>query len=69
MANAVKTIVSRLIPLNVQDLQAWSADPEEWVNTEDKENDQWEYEIRVSSSFEERAVPLMLVVRHAAKEC
>ena len=23
------------------------ADPEEWVNLEEKENDQWEYEIRV----------------------
>lgn len=24
------------------------ADPEEWVNLEDKENEQWEYELRVS---------------------
>lgn len=23
------------------------ADPEEWVNEEDKENEQWEYELRV----------------------
>ncbi len=45
---AVKIIVTRLLPLNVQDLQAWMADPEEWVNAEDKENDQWEYELRVS---------------------
>lgn len=25
------------------------ADPEEWVNEEDKENEQWEYELRVRS--------------------
>jgi hypothetical protein len=25
------------------------ADPEEWVNEEDKENDYWEYELRVSN--------------------
>jgi hypothetical protein len=33
--------------LNPSDLENWMADPEEWVNLEDKENDQWEYEIRV----------------------
>jgi hypothetical protein len=25
------------------------ADPEEWVNEEDKENELWEYELRVRS--------------------
>ncbi|KAF8917892.1 armadillo-type protein [Mucidula mucida] len=65
---AVKIIVTRLLPLNVQDLQAWMADPEEWVNAEDKENDQWEYELRacservlihMSNQFPEYVVPLL----------
>lgn len=46
--NAVKILVTRFIPLNPSDLEGWMADPEEWVNTEEKENDQWEYELRVS---------------------
>lgn len=45
--NAVRILVTRFIPLNTSDLDNWMADPEEWVNVEDKENDQWEYEIRV----------------------
>ena len=43
-------LVTRFIPLNPSDLEEWMADPEEWVNTEEKENDQWEYELRVSLS-------------------
>ncbi len=35
------------MPLNPSDLENWLADPEEWLNLEDKENDQWEFEIRV----------------------
>jgi hypothetical protein len=35
------------MPLNPSDLENWINDPEEWVNLEDQENDQWEYEIRV----------------------
>jgi hypothetical protein len=27
------------------------SDPEEWVNFEDKENEQWEYELRVCEIF------------------
>ena len=46
---AVKLLVTRFIPLNPKDLDAWIADPEDWVNVEDKENDQWEYELRVGS--------------------
>ena len=45
--DAVKILVTRFIPLNPSDLDSWMADPEEWVNTEEKENDQWEYELRV----------------------
>lgn len=33
------------------------ADPEEWVNTEEKENDQWEYELRVMT-FKFNAHPI-----------
>jgi hypothetical protein len=45
--NAVQLLVTRFMPLNPTDLEGWMADPEEWVNVEDKENDMWEYEIRV----------------------
>ena len=48
--DAVKILVTRFIPLNPSDLEEWMADPEEWVNAEEKENDQWEYELRVCSS-------------------
>ncbi|KAI0722911.1 ARM repeat-containing protein [Earliella scabrosa] len=44
--DAVKILVTRFIPLNPTDLEEWMADPEEWVNAEEKENDQWEYELR-----------------------
>jgi hypothetical protein len=45
--NAVGLLVTRFMPLNPSDLDGWVADPEEWVNIEDKENEQWEFEIRV----------------------
>jgi len=45
--NAVRLLINRFMSLNPSDLESWMADPEEWVNLEDKENDQWEYEIRV----------------------
>lgn len=35
--------------LNTSDLENWLSDPEDWVHAEDKENDQWEYEIRVKN--------------------
>ncbi|RDX55688.1 ARM repeat-containing protein [Lentinus brumalis] len=44
--DAVKILVTRFIPLNPSDLEEWMSDPEEWVNAEEKENDQWEYELR-----------------------
>lgn len=44
---AVKLLVTRFIPLNPKDLDAWLTDPEEWANVEDNENDHWEYELRV----------------------
>ncbi|KAG6821587.1 hypothetical protein H0H93_000096 [Arthromyces matolae] len=46
---AVELLVTRFMPLNPKDLEVWVADPEEWVNVEDKENEHWEYEIRPCS--------------------
>ncbi|KAG2110216.1 uncharacterized protein F5147DRAFT_772483 [Suillus discolor] len=45
--DAVRLLVTRFIPLNLADLEGWMSDPEEWVNLEDKEDDQWEYEFHV----------------------
>jgi len=36
------------MPLNPNDLDGWMATPEEWVNTEDKGDELWQFEIRVS---------------------
>ncbi|KAK7695434.1 hypothetical protein QCA50_000070 [Cerrena zonata] len=44
--DAVKLLVTRFIPLNSADMEAWMADPEEWVNAEESEEDHWEYELR-----------------------
>jgi hypothetical protein len=48
---AVTFLVTRFMPLNPNDLEGWMADPEDWVNTEDKDNEQWQFEIRVSSNL------------------
>ena len=48
---AVKLLITRFIPLNPKDLNAWSTDPEEWMNMEDKDNEQWEYELRVRREY------------------
>lgn len=45
--DAVRVIVTRFLPLSPKDLDAWMADPEEWVDTEEHGNEQWEYELRV----------------------
>ena len=45
--NAVQLLVSRFMPLKPDDLENWLSDPEDWFNLEEKESDQWEYEIRV----------------------
>ena len=47
--DAVKLLVTRFIPLDPSDLEEWMSDPEEWVNVEEHENDQWEYALRVST--------------------
>jgi hypothetical protein len=46
--NAVRLLVTRFIPLKPSDLESWMSDPEEWVNLEDRENELWEFELRVS---------------------
>ncbi|PPQ99043.1 hypothetical protein CVT24_003603 [Panaeolus cyanescens] len=65
---AVEILVSRFMPLNATDLEGWIADPEEWINMEEKENDEWEYDIRACSErlttqlcnqFPEFVVPLL----------
>jgi len=46
---AVNLIITKFMPLKPEDTEGWANDPEEWLTSEDKENEQWEYEIRVSS--------------------
>ncbi|KAI9512244.1 ARM repeat-containing protein [Russula earlei] len=43
---AVTFLISRFMPLHPNDLESWMANPEEWVNTEDKDDEQWQFEIR-----------------------
>ncbi|ETW83875.1 hypothetical protein HETIRDRAFT_443980 [Heterobasidion irregulare TC 32-1] len=43
---AVTVLVTNFIPLKPSDLEGWMADPEEWVNSEEKENEQWVFQIR-----------------------
>lgn len=45
--DAVKLLVTRFIPLEPSDLEGWMTDPEEWVNLEERDNDLWEFELRV----------------------
>ncbi|KAN0097466.1 Armadillo-type fold [Tylopilus felleus] len=66
--DAVRLLVTRFIPLNPSDLEGWLADPEEWVNEEEKENEQWEYELRpcaervlmtLAAQYRDYVVPLL----------
>ena len=66
--NAVKLLVTRFMPLNPSDLEQWMADPEEWLNEEERESDQWEFEIRacservllqLSNQFSNYVIPLL----------
>ena len=45
--NAVLRLVTRFLPLNPDELNGWVANPEEWLNAEDTDNEQWEYQLRV----------------------
>ena len=49
MEDAVKLLVTRFIPLDPSDLESWMSDPEEWVNLEERDNDLWEFELRVGA--------------------
>ncbi|KAG7449051.1 ARM repeat-containing protein [Guyanagaster necrorhizus] len=66
--NAVTLIVGRFLPLNLKDLESWIANPEEWVNIDEKESEQWEFEIRpcserilmhLSNQFADYVMPLL----------
>jgi hypothetical protein len=46
---AVRLLVTRFIPLTPKDLERWEMDVEEWMNQEENEDEQWEYELRVCS--------------------
>ena len=67
--NAVRLLITRFMSLNPSDLENWMADPEEWLNLEDKENDQWEYEIRVCLSSFLYYAELILNFRLARNDC
>lgn len=45
--DAVRLLVTRFLPLKESDLTMWQGDPEEWINEEDKDNEAWEYDLRV----------------------
>lgn len=47
---AVQVLVTRFIPLTPKDLERWEMDVEEWMNQEENEDEQWEYELRVCAS-------------------
>ncbi|KAJ4478277.1 ran binding protein 11 [Lentinula aciculospora] len=66
--NAIKIIITRLLPLTKDDLEGLEQDPEEWVNTEEQETQQWEYELRpcservlvqISNQYYEYVTPLL----------
>ena len=44
---AVRLLMTRFIPLTPKDLERWEMDVEEWMNQEENEDEQWEYELRV----------------------
>ncbi|KIP12739.1 hypothetical protein PHLGIDRAFT_97377 [Phlebiopsis gigantea 11061_1 CR5-6] len=66
--DAVKLLVTRFIPLDPSALEKWMADPEEWVNLEEKDNELWEYELRpcgervlmtLANQYHQFVVPLL----------
>ena len=44
---AVTFLVTSFMPLKEKDLQEWMTDPEEFVNVEDQDDIQWQFQIRV----------------------
>ncbi|EIN10324.1 ARM repeat-containing protein [Punctularia strigosozonata HHB-11173 SS5] len=66
--DAVRLLVTQYIPLKPADLEGWLADPEQWVNDEDKETDYWEYELRpcaervlltLANQYKQYVVPML----------
>ena len=51
-----EVLITRMLPLRVEDLQKWEQDPEEWMNEE--EQDRWEYDLRVSRAFLPRTLEM-----------
>ncbi|KIY49344.1 ARM repeat-containing protein [Fistulina hepatica ATCC 64428] len=47
VANAVRVLISRFMPLSPSDLESWTESPEDWVNEEATE--QWMFQIRPCS--------------------
>ncbi|KAJ6628769.1 armadillo-type protein [Mycena sp. CBHHK59/15] len=69
VANAVRTLITQFMPLKEAELQDWMDDPEQWVNDEDKDNEQWIFEIRpcservlmqLSNHYPDVVAPLLL---------
>ncbi|KAJ6486383.1 armadillo-type protein [Mycena vitilis] len=47
--NAVDILIRQFMPLKEAELSEWMNDPEQWVNDEDTDNEQWVFEIRPCS--------------------
>jgi hypothetical protein len=62
---AVTFLVTRFVPLIPNDLEGWMANPEEWVNTEDKDDEQWQFELRVSLKMP----PICVFLRESIAMC
>lgn len=45
--NAVRLIVTRFLPLRALDLEVWEGDPEQWINSDERDEEAWEFELRV----------------------
>ncbi|KAJ7129521.1 armadillo-type protein [Mycena epipterygia] len=65
---AVETLIKQFMPLKQAELKEWTEDPEQWVNDEDTDNDQWIFEIRpcservlmqLSNQFPDVVAPLL----------
>ncbi|KAJ7180251.1 armadillo-type protein [Mycena crocata] len=66
---AVETLIKQFMPLKEAELKDWVNDPEQWVNDEDTDNEQWIFEIRpcservlmqLSNQFPDIVAPLLL---------
>ncbi|KAK7054202.1 importin N-terminal domain-containing protein [Favolaschia claudopus] len=67
--NAAEFLIRQFMPLKDEELEEWKTDPEKWVNDEDTENEQWDFEIRpcservlmqLSNQFPDVVIPLLV---------